>query len=106
MMLTLNDLKLTMTVCLFVVGIVAIGAGIFILVTRVISEDLRIISNQTAHLVKKGVAEDVSGLVGNASSLIDSINQLIKTTSGIGFILVLIGVTLLVGAYYLLVQIF
>ena len=103
--MTLNDVTLTMTISLFVVGIVALGAGIFILVSRVMGDDLRILATETTRLAKKGLADDMAGLVGNASALIDSLNQLIRTTTGIGLFLVLIGICLGIAAYCLLLQI-
>lgn len=104
--MTINDVLLTMTVCIFFIGIVSLGAGIFILISRVLNDDLRILANETSQLAKKGISEDITGLVGNASILIDSLNQLIRTTSGIGLALVLIGISLNVVAYFLLQQIY
>lgn len=104
--MTINDVLLTMTVCLFFIGIVSLGAGVFILISRVLNEDLRTIANETTQLAKKGISEEITGLVGNASVLIDSMNQLIKTSTGIGLALVIIGLSLIIVAYYLLQQIF
>jgi hypothetical protein len=103
--MTINDVILTMTICIFVIGIVAIGAGVFILISRVFNEDIRTITSQSVQLAQKGIAEDVAGLVGNSASLINSLTQLIKTSTGIGLFLVLIGFTLDISAYYLLNQI-
>ncbi|NPV86072.1 MAG: hypothetical protein HPY45_08700 [Anaerolineae bacterium] len=103
--LTVNDLLLLIAACLFLVGLGCIGAGVVILVSRVMGEDFRLISTQTAQLARKGIAEEVSGLVGNASALIDSLNDLIKTSSGIGVFLILVGFVLITSAYYLLLQI-
>jgi hypothetical protein len=104
--MTINDVLLTMTVCIFFIGIVSLGAGIFILISRVLNDDLRVLANQTSQLAQKGISEEITGLVGNASILIDSLNQLIRTTSGIGLALVLIGISLNVVAYFLLQQIY
>ena len=102
--MTVNNLIITMAVCLFGLGVVAIGAGVFVLISRVMGDDLRTISNQTAQLAKKGFAEDVSGLVGNASELVGALTELVRTTSGIGIFLILIGFILLLAAYYLVLQ--
>jgi len=104
--MTTNDVLLTMTVILFLIGIVSLGAGVFILISRVLNEDLRLLANETSHLAKKGISEEITGLVGNAAVLIDSMNQLIKTSTGIGLALVLIGLSLVIVAYYLLQQIY
>jgi hypothetical protein len=103
--MTINDVLLTMTVCIFVLGIVSLGTGIFILISRVMNEDLKVISTGTAKLASKAISDEIAGLVGNASSLINSLNELIKTTKGIGLFLVMIGVSLILIAYFLLQQI-
>lgn len=104
--MTINDVMLTMTICLFFVGIVSLGAGVFILVSRVLNDDLRVLADETSQLAKKGISEDISGLVGNASILLDSLNELIKTTRGIGLTLMLLGMGLIVVAYYLIQRIY
>ena len=103
--MTLNDVYLTMAVCIFVGGIVSIGAGMFVLVSRVLSEDFRTISNQIAELTEKGITEDISGLVGNAASLVQSLNELITTTKGIGLFLILAGIGMSGISYILMLQI-
>jgi hypothetical protein len=103
--LSANDLILTMSVVLFVMGVLSVGVGVFILISKVLGEDVRVIANQTARMAQKGIAEDVAGLVGNASSLIESLNQLVQTTSGVGMFLFLAGFGLIMAAYFLLRQI-
>jgi hypothetical protein len=103
--LSAYDLILTMCVCLFVMGVISVGVGVFILISKVLGEDIRVIANQTAKLAQKGIAEDVAGLVGNASSLIESLNQLVQTTSGVGMFLFVAGFILILAAYFLLRQI-
>lgn len=104
--MTINDVLLTMTICIFFVGIVSLGAGVFILVSRVLNDDLRVLAQETSQLAKKGISDDISGLVGNASILLDSLNELIQTTRGIGLTLILLGMGLVVVAYFLLQRIY
>ncbi len=101
---TIEILKI-IVVALFAMGAISLASGIFILFNKVLGEDLKVIANQTAKLAQKGLAEEVAGLVGNASSLLDALNQLIKTTTGVGVFLTLIGFILMVVAYYLAMQI-
>jgi hypothetical protein len=54
--------------------------------------DLRTIARQTTALAQKGLTEEISGLVGNATALIAAVNDLVKTTSGIGIFLILVGI--------------
>lgn len=103
----LNQSELLRIICiaLFAMGIISLAAGIFILFKKVMGEELKVIATQTAKLAQKGIAEDISGLVGNASALLNALNQLVKTTTGVGVFLTLIGIILMVVSYYLTLQI-
>jgi hypothetical protein len=103
--MSIYDLLLSMAVALFAIGAVATGVGVFILVTRVLNDEIKVIARQTTTLAQKGIAEDVAGLVGNASSLIESLNRLVQTTSGIGIFLFVAGFILIAAAYFLIKQI-
>ena len=102
---TVIDIILGMAACLFVMGIICIGAGVFLLVSKVLGDEIKLIAQQTSQLAQKGIAEDVSGLVGNASSLIDALNQLARTASGVGIFLVLMGFVQVIAAYLVVAQI-
>ena len=103
--LNTNEILKIIVVALFAMGSISLACGIFILFKKVMGDELKVIANQTAKLAQKGLAEEVAGLVGNASSLLGALNQLIKTTTGVGVFLTLIGFILMVVAYYLAMQI-
>lgn len=103
--MAISDLIVSMVICLFVMGVISIGAGVYILLSKVVGEDLRTLATQTAKLAQKGLAEEMSGLIGNASSLVDAMNQLVRTTTGVGVFMVLTGFVFIVAAYYLIIQI-
>ena len=67
-------------------------------------DELRVIASQTARLAQKGITDEITGLVGNASALLEALNSLVKTTTGVGVFLTLIGFILMVVAYYLGLQ--
>jgi hypothetical protein len=90
---------------IFVLGVFTFLIGIIILASKALSRDLRTISTQTTELAKKGIAEDVSGLVGNASALMNSLEQLVKTATGIGVFMVLLGIILIVASLYIFLNI-
>ena len=100
-----HTLVVFMILAMFFIGLGTFITGIVILVRRASSYNLEAISEQTAKLAQKGIAEDVAGLVGNAANLMDSMNQLTVTTRGVGIILVLFGSVLVAGscvfAYYI-----
>jgi hypothetical protein len=93
---------LTMAVILLVIGVITFGAGVFIVVIRVMGEDVRTIANQTARLAQKGIADDVAGLVGNASALLDSLNELVRTSAGMGVFLIMTSLLLFLSAYLMI----
>jgi hypothetical protein len=102
--ITVYDLLLYMATVLFVLGTLAIIVGLIILITKVGGNEIKTIAQQTTQLAQKGIAEDVAGLVGNASSLLDALNQLVRTASGVGIMLILIGFLLDAAAYYLVIN--
>ncbi|HEY9077258.1 MAG TPA: hypothetical protein VIO61_12055 [Anaerolineaceae bacterium] len=103
--ITVNELILIMASCIMLLGVASVGAGIVILVTKVAGKDVQIIANQTAKLAQKGLAEEISGLVGNASSLLEAMNQMVRTSTGIGVFLVVVGFLLLLTAFYMAKQV-
>ena len=76
---------------LFLIGLITFATGVAILIIRSIGQDTRSISKSIAQITQKGIADDVSGLVGNASSLMTATTHLIQTTKGIGVFLVVSG---------------
>lgn len=102
--MTANDFILSMAVGLLCAGLLSIFAGIMVLLTKIAGKDMQTIAEQTVKMAQKGLAEDVAGLVGNASALIDAMNGLVKSVTGIGVFLVLVGFLLLAGAYGLILQ--
>jgi uncharacterized membrane protein len=76
---------------LFLIGLITFATGVSVLVIRSIGQDTRTISKSIAQITQKGIADDVSSLVGNASALMTATSNLIQTTKGIGVFLVISG---------------
>jgi hypothetical protein len=102
--INVHDALSVIVVAMASLGAIALATGIFILFRKVMGDELKIIATQTTRLAQKGIAEEITGLVGNASSLLDALNQLVKTTTGVGVFLSLMGFVLMVAAYYLGLQ--
>ena len=100
-----HSLVVFMILAMFVIGLGIFITGVVVLIRRAASNDLQGISEQAAKLAQKGIAEDVAGLVGNAANLMEAMNQLTRTTRGVGIILVVFGSALVAGscffAYYI-----
>ncbi|MEN6299330.1 MAG: hypothetical protein ABFD51_05375 [Anaerolineaceae bacterium] len=104
--LTTYDVMLIIIATLFFIGVLSTIIGIIILVTKSIGKEVSTIAVQTTKLAEKGIAEDIAGLVGNASSLLDAINQLVINTAGVGVFLTLFGLLMIAAAGILTLQIY
>jgi len=103
--MTVNDFLLTMATVLLIGGVILVGIGVFILIRKLTGKELQTIADQTTKLAQKGISDDISGLVGNARSLIDALNDMVKTTAGIGLLIMLIGFVMIAAAYGLVIKI-
>jgi hypothetical protein len=104
--LSTSEILLVMAVVLFLLGVACTITGIVILTVRVSSRDMRTLAVQTTRLAQKGISEDIAGLVGNASSLMAALNDLVRTTAGIGVFITIIGLVLMVTASFLALKIY
>jgi len=96
--LNLPDILLAMTLSLFLMGAVTFISGIIVLLTRSMGRDVREITAHTRQLAQKGIAQEISGLVGNASALLTATALMVRTTAGLGVLLLFLGLIQLAGA--------
>ena len=104
--LSLPNILLAMTLSLFLMGAVTFISGVLILLTRSMGRDMREITAHTSKLAQKGLAQDISGLVGNASALLTATSQMVKTTAGLGVLLLFLGSIQLAAAIGLALYLF
>jgi hypothetical protein len=98
-------LILIIVIALFLLGVVTFIGGILILAFRTNNKDIKTLATQTTRLAQKGIAEDVAGLVGNASALLEATNEMVRTTKGVGIFLTILGILLMAAASWLVLQI-
>lgn len=103
--MTINDFLLTMATVILICGVSMLGIGVFTMIGKIMGKEMRTIADQTAKLAQKGLTDDVAGLVGNARTLIQVLNEMIKTTAGVGMFLIMLGIALVVAAYLLVMKI-
>lgn len=96
-----TDFIMTMAIVLLVIGVVVLGIGVYTLIKKVLGKELNTIADQTVKIAQKGITDEISGLVGNARALIEVLNEMVKTATGIGIFLVILGALLMAGAYLL-----
>jgi len=92
---------MTMATVMFILGLIVMGISIFILTRQALGRDIKSIAQQTSKLAEKGITENIAGLVGNASALINALHDLSKTNTGIGVFMVFLGIALLTTAYFI-----
>ena len=103
--LTANDFVLTLAGIVLFLWVISFIVGLFILAFKITTGDFSKISSQSAKLMSKGLTDDVSDLMGNASSLLESLTQMSKTRAGVGMFLVIVSFVLFIVAYYLVSRI-
>lgn len=99
--LEVDQFLMIMAASMLALGVITMVSGIIVLVFRASGKDVHTLANHSVKLAQKGVAEEVSGLVGNTSALLEALNQLVKTNTGVGIFLVLISLLLFAGAFFL-----
>lgn len=104
--LSIQDLLFVMAGVIFVAGFITFWVGVFVLVRRSSNADLNAIASQTAQIAQKGITDSVAGLVGNASALINALNDLVHTQNGVGSFLMIIGLVLIAAGASLALYIF
>jgi len=101
----IQNLQYTMLIGIFITGFGTFCAGVLTLLTGAWGKELRTTLEQTNRLAQKGLADEVSGLVGNASSLLATVNDLIRTRNGIGIILIITGgILMVVPCWFVLIK--
>jgi hypothetical protein len=100
-MFTPFNILLIMTITGFAIGLITFAAGILILALKPSTSDIKTLITQTSNLAQKGIAEDIAGLVGNASVLLGAMSDLVRTTSGVGVFLAILGLILMIGSAWL-----
>jgi hypothetical protein len=99
--LTANDFVLTLAGVVLVLGVITFTIGLFTLAFKISNNEFSEISAHSAKIMGKGLTEDVSGMMENASTLLTSINQMTKTKAGVGMFLIIVAFILFFTSYYL-----
>src|SRR5512145_347416 len=97
----LQRLQTFMIITMFGLGCTSFVTGAIILVITAAGKDSNNVLAQTNRLAQKGLAEEIAGLVGNATNLLNSINEMVTTRNGIGIALMIFGSILMLVAFYL-----
>jgi hypothetical protein len=97
------NLKIAMAGCLFLLGVCSCIAGLWAILARRYQQVLKSLSAQSAKIGSKAIADvGLAPLIESMSGLVTAINQLVRTSVGVGVFLCLAGVTLCLAAFWML----
>ena len=99
-----EDLITLLTLVFMGLGLISFITGFIVLLTRVLGKGISQIAKETQKVVQKGITEEIASIIGNASVLIDSLNQMVTTAAGIGVFLMVLGVLLMAGSFALFLR--
>jgi hypothetical protein len=99
-----EDLITLLTLVFMGLGLISFITGFIVLLTRVLGKGITQIAKETQKVVQKGITEEIASIIGNASVLIDSLNQMVTTSAGIGVFLMVVGVLLMAGSFALFLR--
>ncbi len=102
-MVTITNLRIAMAICLFLLGACSCVAGLWTILARRYQQALRSISAHSARVSSKAITDvGLAPLIEAFSGLINALDQLIRTTVGIGVFLCLAGAGLCLAAFWML----
>jgi hypothetical protein len=103
--MSVKDFVLTLALVVLGLGLLTFILGVIIILVKVMGKATTTIAEETTKLAQKGITEEVAGLVGNASTMLDSLKDFVRTAAGMGIFLVLIGILLMAGSFVLITQV-
>lgn len=96
-------LQVAMSACLFLLGVCSCIAGLWTILSRKYQQALRSISAHSVKVSSKAITDvALTPLIDALSGLVRAIDQLIRTSVGVGAFLCLAGVILCLVAFWML----
>ena len=97
-----TTVQLIMAGILFLIGIIMIGSGLFIILAREYQETMRLLSAQAPKLTGKAATEGtVLAALDGTTRLLDAVTRLIQTAVGVGAFLCILGLVICGTAFYM-----
>lgn len=87
---------------LFLFGLLFVCAGFWRLMAFGIAGHARTLAAQSARLGQKAISDDISRVTQAAVQLSDSVNNLLRTSAGVGAFLIFVGFVFLAASYAIL----
>ena len=103
MNLTVADVQLAMATTLFVLGLLSALAGLYTIFAREYQQAMRGLSRQSTRIASEAIAEKgVSDAIQATANLVQAVNQLVRTATGVGTLLLVGGLGTCYLAYTML----
>jgi len=99
--ITQPDLQVGIILILLGSGLLCLLAGILILIGRGFTREMRTLADTSTELSKRAINHDMTLLANSVTEILSQVNQLMKTAAGTGAFLIVVGVGLMAGAYWL-----
>jgi hypothetical protein len=99
--ITQPDLEVGIILVLLGSGLLCLLAGLLTIISRGFTKEMRTLAGASAELSKRAINHDMTDLAASVSEILSQVNQLMKTAAGTGAFLIVIGVALMAGAYWL-----
>lgn len=101
--MSIEDLQIGISVSLFGLGMISCIAGLWTILSHRYRQMLQQVSAQSTVASSKALTNvALTPLVESLTGLVNAINELIRTSVGVGIFLWLFGIGLCVAAYWLL----
>ncbi|HQZ70530.1 MAG: hypothetical protein ACH37Z_06800 [Anaerolineae bacterium] len=98
-------LRHLMVLAVFSMGLLAIAAGLWTLMSRDYQHTIKGISAQSSRLQARALSEiGAMPMLDASARLVEAVNQLIRTAMGVGVFLCIIGAALCGFAFWMLVR--
>ena len=101
-MFTPASMRLMMGLAFFPLGLFSVITGLLILVFGPYRQEAKVLAQQSARIGTKGLTGDITLVTQSATALVDSVNSLIKTSSGNAIVMIVVGAIFEAAAYWLL----
>jgi hypothetical protein len=99
--ITQPDLEVGIILVLLGSGLLCLLAGLLTIISRGFTKEMRTLAGASTELSKRAINHDMTDLAASVSEILSQVNQLMKTAAGTGAFLIVIGVALMAGAYWL-----
>ena len=101
MPITLENIRLLIPIAQLIFSAIFLVAGLRNLLAKEYTPSARALASQSARIGQKGLRQNVSSISQTASALLNSVNQLVRTSAGVGAFLVIVGLFFMISAYWI-----